>query len=117
MSNPQPQNHHNNIIANATLIWHKEGPTFDFDTDLETDDYEYYQAFLSVIRTDNRGVLSRIPLMMAGIHNSEERAMRDLDYTLKEMVRVGVKKELQPRDLEPFDIEEALALVNRLEAK
>lgn len=104
MSNPQlldpqaskrlNQSNYESIIANAILIWFKEGPSFDFDIDLETDDYEYYQAFLSVIRPDTKGRLSRIPLMMTVLHNSEERAMRDLDNTLKDMVEMGVKKEV-----------------------
>jgi hypothetical protein len=101
MSNSQPldpqaskrlnQSDYESITANSILIWFKEGPSFDFDIDLETDDYENYQAFLSVIRPDTRGRLSRIPLMITVLHNSKERAMRDLDNTLKDMVEWGVK--------------------------
>lgn len=122
MSNPQPpdpqaskgpnQSDHENIAANATLIWFKEGPSFDFDIDVETDDYEYYQAFLSVIRPDTRGRLSRIPLMMTVLHNSKERAMRDLDNTLKDMVNRGVKKEVQLHEYEEFNMKKALKLIN-----
>ncbi|KFZ13834.1 hypothetical protein V502_06419 [Pseudogymnoascus sp. VKM F-4520 (FW-2644)] len=85
---------HDSITTNASLIWTKEGPTPDFDIDLETDDYESYQAFLSIIRPNTKGQLSRIPLMMTALHNSEERAMRALEGALEEMVKRGVKKEV-----------------------
>ncbi|KAL5325527.1 hypothetical protein ACEPPN_006654 [Leptodophora sp. 'Broadleaf-Isolate-01'] len=127
MSKPQPlapqaskrlnQSAYESITANATLIWFKEGPSFDFDIDLETDDYENYQAFLSVIRPDTRGKLARIPLMMTVLHNSEERAIRDLDNTLKGMVERGVKKEVRLREYEEFNIGKALALIKDIEAR
>ena len=107
---------HENITANATLIWLGEGPSFDFDVDVETDDFENHQAFLSVIRPDTRGRLSRIPLMMTVLHNSEERAMRDLDKTLKDMVNRGVKKEVQLHEYEKFNMKKALKLINDIGA-
>ncbi|KFY66161.1 hypothetical protein V496_02153 [Pseudogymnoascus sp. VKM F-4515 (FW-2607)] len=107
---------HENITANATLIWLGEGPSFDFDVDVETDDFENYQAFLSVIRPDTRGRLSRIPLMMTVLHNSEERAMRDLDKTLKDMVNRGMKKEVQLHEYEKFNMKKALKLMNDIGA-
>lgn len=122
-SNPQPpdppvskrpnQSDHENVTANAILIWSKEGLSFDFDIDIETDDYEYYQAFLSAIRPDTRGRLSRIPLMMTVLHNSKERAMRDLDNILKDMVNRGVKKEVQFHEDEEFDMKKALKLIKQ----
>jgi len=121
MSNPQPlnpqaskrlnQSDYESITSNAILIWFKEGPSFDFDIDFETDDYEYYQAFLSIIRPDR---LSPIPLVMTSLYNSKERAMRDLDNTLKDMVKRGVKKEVQH---EEFDLEKALALIKDIKAR
>ena len=107
---------HENITANATLIWLREGPSFDFDVDVETDDFENHQAFLSVIRPDTRGRLSRIPLMMTVLHNSEERTMRDLDKTLKDMVNRGVKKEVQLHEYEKFNMKKALKLINDIGA-
>ncbi|OBT39657.1 hypothetical protein VE00_10679 [Pseudogymnoascus sp. WSF 3629] len=110
------QSDHENIAANAALIWFKEGPSSDFDIDVETDDHESYQASLSVIRPDTRGRLSRIPLMMTVLHSSEERAMRALDIMLKDMVNRGVKKEVQLHDYEKFDMEKALKLINDIGA-
>ncbi|OBT61637.1 hypothetical protein VE03_08853 [Pseudogymnoascus sp. 23342-1-I1] len=122
MSNRQPpnpqaskkpsQSDHDTITANATLIWSKEGPSFDFDTDIETDDYEYYYAFLSVIRPDAKGGLSRIPLMMTTLHKSGERAMQELEHRLKDMVKRGVKLEVQPHHIEEFSFENALKVIN-----
>jgi hypothetical protein len=54
---------------------------------------------------------------MTVLHNSKERAMRDLDNTLKNMVEKGVKKEVQLYKYEKFDIEKALALINDIEAR
>jgi hypothetical protein len=111
-----PTNPTTNIAANATLIWFKEGLSSDFDIDVETDNHEYYQAFLSVIRPDTRGRFSRIPLMMTVLHSSEERAMRDLDNTLKDMVKRGVKKEVQLHEYENFDMKKALKLIKDIGA-
>lgn len=111
MSNP-----YTTIEANASLIWTKEGPTPDFDIDLDTDDYLKYHASLSIIRPNTKGQLSRIPLMMSTLHNSKERALRELDNTLKDMVRRGVKKEVQPHELEEFDITKALKLIDDIKA-
>lgn len=111
------QSDYEKIIANATLIWSKEGPSFDFDIDVETDDYETYQAFLSVIRPDTNGTLSRVPLMMAGLDDSEEKAMRDLSNILEDMVNRGVKKEVEPQRYEEFNMKNALKLINELQRR
>ncbi|KFY46549.1 hypothetical protein V494_00425 [Pseudogymnoascus sp. VKM F-4513 (FW-928)] len=126
MSKPQTQDaqaskrpnrsDHENIAANAALIWSEEGPSFDFDIDVETDDFESYQALLSVIRPDTRDRLSRIPLMMTVLHSSEEKAMRALDNTLKDMVNRGVKKGVQLHEYEKFNMTEALKLINKIGA-
>lgn len=111
MSNP-----YTTISANASLIWTKEGPTPDFDIDLETDDYLNYHAILSIIRPNTKGQLSRILLTMSSLHNSKQRALQDLDNALKDMVRRGVKKEVQPHELE-FNAKKALKVINDIAAK
>ncbi|KFY03037.1 hypothetical protein V490_00331 [Pseudogymnoascus sp. VKM F-3557] len=120
-SNPQAskrpnQSDHENIAANAALIWFKEGPSSNFDIDVETDDHKSYQAFLSVIRPDTRDRLSRIPLMMTVLHSSEERAMRALDIMLKDMVNRAVKKEVQLHEYENFNMKKALKFMNDIGA-
>lgn len=52
--------------------------------------------------------------MMTSLRNSKERAIRELDNTLKYMVEAGVKKEVE---LKEFDVGEALALIKDIEAR
>lgn len=90
-----------------------EGPSLDFDIDLETDGNETYQAFLYIIRSNENCNISRIPLMMGIPRLSRDRALQNLNDTLKNMVVNGVKKDVKPVD---FDFEKALKLEEDIEA-